>query len=150
MTVIPMHASCPSVDCSAPLNSGRRGRRGRRPTFASATCVRSTKNRYTVSESICVANVTAWQHSAGRRCVPTLLAQDRTNFASIFTPSKTRWKLPRRKRLRCKPQALRLQILHRNSKMLQAITHRLCFMYIYIYIYIHMYIYIFVFVLRFV
>ena len=144
MTVIPMHASCPSVDCSAPLNSSRRGRRGRRPSIASAICVGSPKKQYTVSQSTCFANVTAWQHSAGRRCVPISLAQDRTNFASIFTPKKTRRKLLRRKCLRCKPQALRLQIVHRNSKMLQASTHRLCSMYIYIYIHIYVYIYMFI------
>jgi len=88
MTVIPMRASCPSVACSAPMKSCCRGRRGRRPPFASATSAESPKNRYTVSASICVANVTTRPHSARRRFVLISLSQDRRNFASIFTPSK--------------------------------------------------------------
>ena len=88
MTVIPMRASCPSVDCFAPLNAGRRRRRALRPSVPYATRAGSPKNRYTVAKSTCVANVTARPHSARRRFVPISLAQDCRNVASIFTSRK--------------------------------------------------------------
>ena len=90
-TVIPMHASCLSAECSALLKPSVGGRRTRtRTPSASATRARSTKNKYTVSASKYVAIVTKQAHGARRRYAPVSFAHDRRNFASIFTPRKMR------------------------------------------------------------
>ena len=100
-TVIPMHASCPSAECSALLKPSVGGRRTRTPS-ASATRARSTKKKYTVSASIYVAIVNKQAHGARRRYAPIPFAHDRKIFASIFTPRKMRRKLLRRRLLRCR------------------------------------------------